>query len=144
MSPRGATSAEPSASAAAPRGGPFDRPADVVAGGLERVELLSAAEDGDGDAAVPVVPEIVLVEVDAVVLCLELQLDRVGLAVEMHLDEASALVRVDPSSHVLRKGAAGGRKRDHRRGEQRCARSRSSHDGVPPSNEGCECRSNQA
>ena len=58
--------------AVAPRRRAFDRAADAVAGGLERVELLRAAEDGDGHATVPVVPQIVLVEVDAVVLGLEL------------------------------------------------------------------------
>jgi hypothetical protein len=54
-----------------------------------------------------------LVEVDAVVLGLELKRDRVGLAVQVHLDEAAALVRVDFSFSVLRKRAAGGREHDH-------------------------------
>ena len=52
--------------AVAPGGRALDRAADAVAGGLERVELLRAAEDGHRDAAVPVVAQIVLVEVDAV------------------------------------------------------------------------------
>ena len=98
----------PVGDAVAPGGRAFDRGAELVAGGLERVELLGAAEDGYGHAAVGVVTEVMVVEVDAVLVGLELQRDRVGLAVQMHLDEAATLVGVDTSRVFVGGGRGAG------------------------------------
>ena len=97
MSPRGAISALPSASAAAsavfsalhvglpvlralaPGRRALDRRAELVARGVERLQLVLGAEDGHGHRPVGVLAQVVVVEVDAVVVGLELQLDRRGL-----------------------------------------------------------------
>ena len=60
------TSACQSLARCAPRCRTLDRRAELVAGGLERVELVLVAEDGDGDRPVRVRAQVVVVEVDAV------------------------------------------------------------------------------
>ena len=116
----------------APARRPLDRRSDRIPGGFEGGKLLRGAEDGHGHRAVVVVAQIVVVEVDSVRIGLELQLDRCGLVGQVHLDEAPALVRVDPPLGLLRPGAAGGREHDHRRGKQHSACSPCSHDGNSP------------
>ncbi len=97
-----------------PRCRAFDRRSQLVAGGRERVELVGRAEDGRGDGAVAIVPQIVVVEVDAVGVGVQLQLDRGSLAREMHLDEVPALVRVDSPSFALAGGCARGNRQSKR------------------------------
>jgi hypothetical protein len=106
----------------APGGRALDRGADVIARIGERVELVSVAEHRGGDRAVVVPAQVVLVELDAVRVGLELQPHRRRPAVQRDLDKTSALVRVDPPSlQGARLRDAGPRQRAQRRSGQRTA-----------------------
>jgi hypothetical protein len=91
-----------------PRRRAFDRRSDLVSRCRERVELVGRAEHGHRDRAVAVVPQVVVVEVDAVLLGVQLQLDRRSLVRQVHLDEVATLVRVDASPLFAVRGRAGG------------------------------------
>ena len=96
-----------------PRLRPFDRGAELVAGGVERGQLLLAAEDGHRHRAVRVRAQIVVVEVDAVRLGLQLKANRSGLVRQCDLDEAATLVRIDaPRFLVGRSRSAGHSQRE--------------------------------
>ena len=93
--------------------------ADLVAGRVERSELVVGAEDGDRDGSARVVTEIVLVEGDAVRLGVLLEPLGCRLALQSDLDQALALVRVDTAGVVLSRRGAGQRQRAQREQRQR-------------------------
>ena len=102
-----------------PRRGTLDGRAELVARSFECIELVLVAEDGDGDGPVRVRAQVVVVEVDAVLVGVELQLDRRGLVGQIDLDEAATLIRVYPPLVLLCCGTARGRKSDQHGGEHR-------------------------
>ena len=111
---------EPVLDPGAPRLGALDRRAQPVARSMERGKLLFGAEHGDGDRPVGVRAEIVVVEVDAVAVGVQLQPDRRCLVRQRDLDEAAALVGIDASAVLVgRCGAAGGCQSEDRESEQR-------------------------
>ena len=85
----------------APDRGALDGGAERVARLVERLELVLVAEDGGRHGPIAVVAEVVVVELDAVRVGLELQPHGGALTGERDLDQALALVRVDAPFWVL-------------------------------------------
>ncbi len=79
----------------APRAAALDRAADLEARRVDRRDLVVVAEDGHRHRAVGLLAEVVLVEVDAIALGLQLEAHRGTLVGEVDLDQALALVRID-------------------------------------------------
>jgi len=95
----------------------LDREADLIARIGERLDLVLGAEDRDGHRSVPVVAQVVVVELHPVGPRLQLEPERGRLARQHDLDQVLTLVRVDPAILVLRDRGT----RQHRHGADRRA-----------------------
>ena len=110
----------------------LDRRAQLEAGVLEGIQLIGVAEDLDRDAAVGVLLEVVVVEVDSILPGVQLQLDRRRLVRQDDLDETPILVRVDAPRVVLGGRAACNDQRESGCGKQRPQDSPNPHSESSP------------